>query len=83
MMCVGHVQGGTSNMGYAHYDPLEPIRNMGYRIVWMEDFDYRVYIVDGVGVILIDHQVPRQDAADCLIGMVSLPSPDLDQREVS
>lgn len=70
-------------MGYTQHDPLDTIRQMGIRIVWMEDFDYRVYYVDGVDVALIDRLVPRQDAADCLLRLLARPLPDLDQREAS
>lgn len=65
------------------HDPLQIIRDMGYRVVWMEDFDYRVFLVDGAGVVLIDRLVPRQDAADCLLELVSPPSPERAHREAS
>lgn len=44
-------------------DPLDTILKTGYRVVWMEDFDYRITLVDEVRVLLIDHRVERCYAA--------------------
>lgn len=65
------------------HDPLQIIRDMGYRVVWMEDFDYRVFLVDGADVVLIDRLVPRQDAADCLLELVAPLWPERARREAS
>ena len=65
------------------HDPLQIIRDMGYRVVWMEDFGHRVFLVDEADVALIDRLVTRQDAADCLLELVSPPSPGRARREAS
>lgn len=64
-------------------DPIDFIAALGVRIVWMEDFDHRVYLVDGLNVALIDHRVPRSDAASCLLELLAAPTPGLDQRDDS
>lgn len=63
-------------MSHPH-DPLAPIIDAGIRVVWMEDFDYQVYLVEGVDVVLIDRLVSRRDAAECLIEMLAHPWQDL------
>ena len=53
------------------HDPIQIIRDMGYRVVWMEDFDHQVTLVDDVRVALIDHRVERQYAASAVLELLS------------
>lgn len=54
-------------------DPLDRIIEMGYRVVWMEDFERRVVVVDDYDIALIDHAVPRRAAARSLRRLLGLP----------
>lgn len=44
-------------------DPIDRVAALGYRIVWLTDFEDRVSIVRGVKVILADARLDRQVVA--------------------
>lgn len=48
-------------------DPLDRVATLGYRIIWVPDFENRVSIVRGVKVVLIDPAVDRQVAANAIL----------------
>jgi len=54
-------------------DPFDKFAELGYRIVWMEDFEDQVYFVDDVDVALIDRSIPRITAARTLRELLGLP----------
>ena len=57
------------------HDPLAPALDRGIRVVWMEDFDYQVVIVEGFDVALIDYRIRRRDAANSLMELLESPAP--------
>lgn len=65
------------------HDPLDIITTMGYRVVWVDDFDHRVHLVDGVGVVLIDPRVERPAAAEAALSLIALPGPQTGLHEAS
>lgn len=58
-------------MRYTQHDSLEMIRNMGYQVVWMEDFSHQVTLVDDVRVLLIDRRVERSCAASTALDLLA------------
>jgi len=64
-------------------DPLDTITDLGYRVVWLEDSDYGVWLCDGPNIAVIDPRVPRQVAADYLLASLAHPLPGLGVQDAS
>lgn len=55
------------------HDPLDTVTALGYRVVWVENFDYRVAAVDDLQLMLIDPRVERPAAASAALGLLESP----------
>lgn len=67
----------------ATHDPLDVVNSLGWRVVWIEDFDHRVHLVDDISVALIDPRVERPAAASAVLSLLALPDPRTDLYEAS
>lgn len=47
-------------------DPLDQLASLGVRMVWLEDFNEELVLVDDCKIALIDIRVPRFEAAKAL-----------------
>lgn len=55
------------------HDPLDSITDLGWRVIWVEDFDHRVHVVDDISLVLIDPRVERPVAAEAALSLIASP----------
>lgn len=67
----------------AVHDPLDVLTSLGWRVVWVEDFDHRVHLVDDIDIVLIDPRVERPAAASAVLSLLALPDPQTGLHEAS
>lgn len=54
-------------------DPLDALTATGLRLIWVEDFDERILLVDHDRIALVDHRISRHVAAHSLREALGLP----------
>ena len=52
-------------------DSFDVLAALGWRIVYVPDYDYQVTVVDGAGIVLVDPALDRQAAADCALDLIA------------
>lgn len=58
--------GGTMSATGNQHDPLDQLAAAGVRVIWVDDFDKRIVLVDDDAIALVDCRISRRVAAHSL-----------------